>query len=326
MIQVFNISIALVFTFTLLTGCSKKGGNTTTPVTPTPVDSTAILGPAPPATWREHWFEHNQLLNRVFYDTSTVVYFDDDVSRSIVWPRQYFAQVWNYTKKTYGAFGTDSRLFGILHTGKYSGGHPSTYMDQGHDYRNVIDVGSSNLNAWLSGTGNDIDLVTHEVGHIVEGAAKGVHNSPAFGIWHDSKWMEIYQYDVYLGLNRNDDAVRWYNSKITQVDDFPRAGTQWFKNWFYPIYSLHGKTEVLNNFFILLSKNFPKTSFYNGSTNYPEYTKGMNFGEFVHFWSGAAGTDLKALALTAFGSRDEQGNDWTLQLETAKANFPGVTY
>ena len=50
------------------------------------------------------------------------------------------------------------------------------------------------------------------------------------------------------------------------------------------------------------------------------------FGEFVHFWSGAAGYDLKQLALNAFGNKDENRNDWTAQLTQAKSDFPGVTY
>jgi len=47
------------------------------------------------------------------------------------------------------------------------------------------------------------------------------------------------------------------------------------------------------------------------------------FEEFVHFWSGAAGYDLKQLALNAFGNKDENRNDWTAQLTQAKSDFPG---
>lgn len=280
----------------------------------------------PPATWKEHWFEHNQLLNRVFNDANVAVYYDNEVDRSITWPNTFLAQVWSYTKRTYGAFGNESPLYVILHTGKYSGGHPSTYMDASHDYRNVIDCGSSSTQAWKSGTGNDLDLTTHEVGHIVEGAAKGVHGSPAFDIWHDSKWMEIYIYDVYLGLGRTADAQRWYNLVSPGSDSYPRAQSHWFKDWWYPLYTQYGKTVVLNKYFTLLAANFPKHVVSNGVTNINEYSRKLNFGEFVHFWSGAAGADLKPLALTAFGNKDEQGNDWTVQLQQAKLTFPGVTY
>ncbi|MFY0580862.1 hypothetical protein ACN28S_47405 [Cystobacter fuscus] len=131
-----------------------------------------------PATWTEHWFEHNQTVSRVYQDKDVAVYFDSAVNRSITWPNTFIGDVWRYTRRTYGQFGTDAQLYAIFHTAKYSGGHPSTYFDTSHDSRNVIDVGSSSTTAWTSGTGNDLDIVTHEVAHIVEGASKGVHNSP----------------------------------------------------------------------------------------------------------------------------------------------------
>lgn len=49
--------------------------------------------PDAPLTWKEHWFEHNQLLNRVYSDTSIAVYYDDAVDRRITWPNTYLAQV-----------------------------------------------------------------------------------------------------------------------------------------------------------------------------------------------------------------------------------------
>lgn len=199
-------------------------------------------------------------------------------------------------------------------------------MDGSHDYRNVIDCGSPNANAWLSGTGNDLDLTTHEVGHIVEGASKNVHGSPSFGIWHDGEWLEMFIYDVYLGLGRNDDAQRWFNLVSAKTQSYPRAGTHWFRSWYYPIYNQYGKSALLNRYFTLLSAYFPKGTVSNGIMNITQYTRGLNFGEFVHFWSGAAGVDLKPLALSAFGSNDEQGNDWTVQLAKAKIDFPGIRY
>jgi hypothetical protein len=318
--------LAAVLGLAIIAGCSKKTSinpedtNNDTDTTVTPAADTPALN------WKEHWFEHVQNLDRIFYDTSVVIYYDKDVRRDITWPKTYMAQAWNYTKRTYGSFGPDPRLYAIFHAGKYSGGHPSTYMDESHDYHNVTDCGTDDPNAWVSGEGFDIDINTHEIGHIVEGAAKGVHGSPAFAIWHDSKWMEIYQYDVYLGLGRNSDAVRWHNEKLQTTDDFPRQGTHWYRDWFYPIYNEHGKSKTLNAFFTLLSKHFPKRMFNNGKENYPEYTRDLNYGEFIHFWSGAAGADLKDLALAAFGDKDEQGNDWATQLQKAKADFPDIKY
>ncbi len=318
------LSVAAALLWLLAFACSKRF---TTDSTNTLARNVTPLDAAPPpATWKEHWFEHNQLLYLRFYDTSDAIYFDNDVDTTIHWPEAYMGQVWDYTKSIYGSFGSDTKLWAIFHAGKYSGGHPSTYFDTSHDLRNVIDVGSSDPEAWTAGTGNDIDLVTHEVGHIVEGASKCIHNSPAFAIWHDSKWMEIYQYDVYAGLGRSADVTRWYNLKVPTTDDFPRAGTHWFRDWFYPLYNGFGKTATLNKFFSLLAQYFPKHTVSNGVFSYPEYTRSMNMGEFVHFWSGAAGADLKQLALQAFGNLDESGNDWTVQLTQAKTDFPNIKY
>ena len=257
----------------------------------------AVKAQTPPATWQEHWFDHTQLLSRVYYDNDLALYYDNDVNRSIVWPTTIINDAWKYTKRTYGAFGSDAHLYAIFHTNKYSGGHPSTYFDASHDYRNVIDCGPG---PWTAGSGNDLDLSIHEIGHIVEIASKGVHNSPAFGIWGDSKWCEIYIYDVYKGLGRTDDATRWYNLIINGSDNFPRANTHWFKDWFFPLYSNYGGSAVLNKYFELLANYFPK----NGT----DYARNLNMGEFIHFWEGAAGVDLKTMATTAFG--------WTAEYET----------
>ena len=274
------------------------------------------MAQTPPATWQEHWFEHNQLLTLKYYDNDVAIYYDGDVSSSITWPYAYMGDVWRYTKSVYGSFGNDPHLYSVFHTNKYSGGHPSTYFDAGHDYHNVTDVGPG---PWTNGTGNDLDINTHEVSHIVEGASKGIKGSPAFPIWGDSKWAEIFNYDVYLGLGRTADATRWYNLMQTSTATFPHAGTYWFRDWFYPIYHNYGGTQVLNRFFQMLAQYFPK----NGSS----YSRDMNWGEFIHFWSGAAGVSLKPLATTAFG--------WTTDFETqfnqARIDFPfaygtGVAY
>jgi hypothetical protein len=266
-----------------------------------------ILSQTPPATWTEHWFEHNQTLTRKFYDNDVAIYYDNDVNSAITWPYTYMGDVWRYTKSVYGNFGTENRLYAIFHTNKYSGGHPSTYFDASHDSRNVTDVGPG---PWTNGSGNDLDLNTHEVAHIVEGAAKGYHNSPAFGLWGDSKWAEIFIYDVYKGLNRTSDVTRWYNLMINGTDNFPQANTHWFRDWFYPIYNNYGGAQALNGYFTKLAQYFPKSG-----TN---YSRSMNWGEFVHFWSGAAGINLKPLATAAFG--------WPASYETqfnqARIDFP----
>lgn len=279
----------------------------------------------PPDTWQEHWFEHNQLLKLQNYDDNVALYYDDDMDPSITWPLDISSQIWAYTKTTYGDFGGQQRLYVVLHQNKYGGGHPSTFFDDSHDYRNTIDVGQSGDNSWADANGWSLAAITHEISHIVELASKGVHNSPAFGIWHDSKWAEIFIYDVYTKLGWTDQADQWKSDRASTTDDFPRAGTQWFNNWFFPIYSQYGETSVLNNYFELLSNNFPKSPF-NDTSPYFQYDRDMNLGEFVHFWSGAAQTNLQELALNAFGDKDEQGNDWQGQLTQAQSDFSGITY
>jgi hypothetical protein len=275
--------------------------------------STSTL-PAPPATWMEHWFEHNQLLALGPYNDDVALYFDKDVNRADTpWILPAMTKLWQYVKRTYGPLGGD-RLFAIFHQGKYGGGHPSTYFDDSHDFRNVSDSGPG---PWAPGSGR-IDIPSHESGHVVEIANNGVHGSPAFPIWGDSKWMEFFQYDAYVATGMTADAERVLARFTATSDDFPRAGTRWFRDWFYPLWRDHGHAAVMVKFFALLAQHFPKR---------PEgkamaYTRDLDFGEFVHFMSGAAGTDLKPLATTAFGWPAEH----EAQFAEAKTDFPAVTY
>lgn len=264
-----------------------------------------------PTSWQEHWFEHVQVVTRQTYSDDVAVYFDPDMDPAQAdWLDERTTQIWQYTKQTYGSF-SNPRLAAIFHEGKYGGGHPANVFDSSHDYRNVIDIGSSN---WNPDDNWQRDVIVHEIGHIVEFASAGVHRSPAFPLWGDSKWCEIYGYDVYVRLGMTADADRVYNDDINTVDDFPRPGTYWFRDWFYPIWRDYGQTVPLTRFFELLAEHFHQ---YNG-----EYARDLNWGEFVHFWSGAAGVNLKPLATTAFGWPDE----WEQQFVQAQRDFPGVTY
>ena len=270
---------------------------------------------APPKTWQEHWFTHDLLVNRVYFDDNLALYYDDDVDKSVVWPQKTMSDVWSYVKKTYGSFGDSSRLYVILHQGKLGGGHPASYFDDSHDFRNTIDCG---LDDWTYPTGEQIGVPIHETGHIVCGASHGVQGSPSDVLWGDSKFMEIYNYDVMMNIGRQDEAARVYDQMQSQTDTFPVAGSQWFKNWFYPIYSKYGHAAVLNKYFQLLADNFPKVKNAHGY----QYTRNLNYGEFIHFWSGAAGVNLKAQATIAFGWPDE----WEQQFNQAKIDFPNVKY
>jgi hypothetical protein len=71
----------------------------------------------------------------------------------------------------------------------------------------------------------------------------------------------------------------------------------------------------MNRFFRQLAEHFPQEA--DGT-----YPRRMNWGEYVHFTSGAAGADLHTQAARAFGWPRE----WSDQLERARAQFPGITY
>lgn len=265
-------------------------------------------GPMPPATWQEHWFEHNQNVKLIDFDECAAIYFDADVPLAQAeWIFPFVSKVWRYSLATYGAMGPE-RVYAIFHQGKYSGGHPSYYYDSSHDNRNVSDAGGGD---WSDG---NWDLTSHELGHIVESTASHTkYGSPAFGLWQDSKWMEFYQYDVYVGLGMTEHAEVVFDRFTNQSDDFPRAGTRWFRDWFYPLWRDYGHAQVMVRFFSLLEQHYPAQNKRMGA---------MNWGEYVHFTSGAAKKDLKPLATTAFGWPAE----WETQLQQAKQKFPQITY
>jgi hypothetical protein len=278
---------------------------------------------APPKTWQETWTGHRSLLQRKYYNDDVAIYFDPDMKQDVTWPNQFFTDAWKYTKSVYGDFGEENRLYVIFHPAKQSGGHPAGWTDKHHDYRNTIDNGGGgSADAWVADNFDNYGIPIHEIGHIVEGTSKGIRESPAFDIWGDSKWCEIYTYDVYLGMGRPAEAQRVYNIFMSTSDDFPHPGTYWFRDWFYPIYSQYGGNKVLNGFFEVLSKNFPTRPDEVNDGRNPLYDRRMNHGEFVHFWSGAAGKDLKPLAVQAFGWPQA----WEAEWQKAKTDFPNITY
>lgn len=272
--------------------------------------------PAPPKSWKEHWFEHDQAVKLVDFNDEVAVYFDDGMKPGdgSDWIAPFMTRAWRYTKATYGPFGDPrGRLFAIFHQGRYSGGHPSTYLDESHDRRNVTDCGTG---SWSP---RDVDLPSHEIGHIVEGASRGVRESPAFDLWHDSKWIELYQYDLYIGLGMKEDAERVFAKFSATTDDFPRTGTHWFRDFFFPAWRDYGRSKLMPRFFRLLAEHFPKDQDPSGVIR---YTRKLNWGEFVHFLSAAANRDLRPLARKAFGWPSE----WEAQFQQARGDFPALTY
>jgi hypothetical protein len=268
--------------------------------------------PPPPARWQEHWNEHTQNVRLIAYNDTVAIYFDDAVDVSSgKWMLPFLTRLWQYAQRTYGNGGNriGERLHSISHTGRYRGGHPSTAYDASHDFRNVIDVGGD---AW---TKPQYDLLTHETGHIVEELATGRKGSPAYGLWKDSKWIEFYGFDAFVSLfGTTGPAQDAYNTLTAISDTFPRAGTHWFRDFFYPLWRDRGHAQVMVNFYKLIGAYFPT----DGAT----YARGLNWGEFVHFMSGAAGTDLKPMATKAFG----WPADWEAQYQRARVDFPQIRY
>jgi hypothetical protein len=276
------------------------------------VEGGARTLPPPAATWQEHWANepHNQLLKLVGYDDHAAIYFDDDVPREhATWMLSFISRTWQYTKKVYGDnFGPDPRINQISHQGKYGGGHPSYWYDASHDNKNVSDCGPG---PWNERPGV-YDIPSHEIAHVVESTNNGTQRSIGFAVWGDSKWAEIYQYDLYVGLGMTADAERVFTRFTNQMDNFPRPGSRWFRDWYFPMWRDHGKSELLNRFFKLLEMHFPKTGRrYNGN---------LNFGQYVHFMCGAAAFDCHPLAVQAFG------NAWEAEYQSARTQFPAITY
>ena len=113
----------------------------------------------------------------------------------------------------------------------------------------------------------------------------------------------------------NDHAQRVFTKFTNTSDTFPRANTHWFRDWFYPLWRDHGHAQAMVNFFKLLAKYFPTDS--SGA-----FSRDMNWGEFVHFMSGAAHADLLSQARTAFGPNFPKD----AELAQAKQTFSQITY
>jgi len=266
-------------------------------------------GAIPPSTWTEHWFEHNQVLKRVYYDDCVAVYFDNDMDpAAAAWINPFISKAWTYALATYGKMGP-GRLFAVFHQAKYGGGHSAAYYEASHDNRNTTDGGQT---TWSDG---DYDLPAHLMGFVVESTAThSKYGSPDGALGTTQGVAEIFKYDLYSALNMTTfaaDALTKFNADSSGT---PAANTYWFRDWFYPIWRDHGKAAALTRYYTLLQKYFP-----TGADNtMPD----MNFGEYVHFMSGAANTDLQPLAKTAFGWT----TDWNNQLAKAKADYPAITY
>jgi hypothetical protein len=309
-----SIILGICFSILGVTSCEETSGDPSgKPKGPSLDDDGGSNLVTPPEAWKEKWLDHTKDLERVYFNEDVAVYFDAEMPRTATWTYAFMTDVWKYVKTVYGDFGEEGRLYVVCHTADGRIGRTGNIFDEATSHRSLSDVTGS-AEDWTTMSEWAKDAHVHEVGHVVEGSSHGVHESPAFDVWGDSKWAEIFQYDVYKGIGRIEDADRLYDQYMDTKADYPVPDTYWFRDWFYPIYDQYEQAATLNKFFELLSLYFPKSG--------QSYARRMNMGEFVHFWSGAAEDDLQGLAEDAFGWTEE----WQDQLDQAKLDYPNIVY
>ncbi len=239
-----------------------------------------------------------------YFDDQVAIYFENKVGEEkSSWMYSYISEIVRYVKERYGDIHSQ-RIYAIFYNGKHLGGHPCYYFDPQGEYQNVIYLGSDRWDEkfdWLK------DAILHEIAHIVESTVHGRKGSPAFDLWGDSKWSEFFEYAFYQETGRGDDAQRRYRAFLNATDDFPRPGTHWFRDWFYPLWSRYGGSDVMREFYNLIAK-------------YWDEGKKMNWGEFIHFMCGASQEDLRDLAFAAFGWTGE----WETMFYQARTDYPQI--
>jgi len=274
-----------------------------------PVEVGCPGGPEPALTWTEHWFEHNQELTRVHYDDCIAVYFDGDTSMAAKdWLVPFLNKAWAYSLATYGQMGSE-RVYVIVHQGKFLGGHSSTFAEASHDNHAVIDMGSDD---WVDG---EYDLPAHLLSFLVD--SQGAHTkfgAPMGWQYDNAGFPLIYKYDLYLALGLNDVAADAFTDFNAIKNGSPYANTFWFRDWFYPVWRDHGHAKLFANYETLLEKHFPVGA--------DHWMPDMNYGQYFHFMSGAAGVDLLPAARQAFVWHP----DFDDEVAAAKADFPDIKY
>jgi hypothetical protein len=76
----------------------------------------------------------------------------------------------------------------------------------------------------------------------------------------------------------------------------------------------HGNAKVFVNYMTLLQQYYPAGA--------DMWMPTMNYGQYFHFMSGAAGVDLVPLARKAF----QWHPDFDDEISAAKADFPDIKY
>jgi len=202
------------------------------------------------------------------------------------------------------------RIYAVVHQGNYSGGHVALSIDDTHDHRNVLDMAS--MNGWPEGR---YDLPAHLLGFLVD--ALGAHTkfeAPKAAHYENAGFPLIYKYDLCVGLGLDataEAALVDYNAAFNAQ---PYSNTYWFRDWFFPVWRDYGRAQVFASYQSLLERYYPAGADRRMPT--------MNYGQYFHFMSGAAGTDLTPLARDAF----QWHPDFDDEIAAAKTDFPDIEY
>lgn len=295
-----------------------------------------------PDTWPDFNFDYGyhtgNLIRKYSNDDIAIFVNPEDVNAEgvsmadldISWMIEPYTKMWVAIRDTYlDSYGeylvSDPKLYIVPHYHQDGGGLGRLYHYRDHDqlFRNIvhISVGKNSGWRWEHNPGNQTcnflyDVMTHESGHIIEGIGAGKKNSPFYPVWLDSKWAEIFQYDIFGKMDPVHQAV-WHKEYMTlgtATADSPAPGSEWYAKWLYPTYRDFGGDQLFLRFFALLGEYYLQRD--------GELQGDGNLGEYIHFMSGAAGIDVTSYAADAFGWCDE----WELQLLEARNRYPEVTY
>lgn len=308
--------------------------------------SSVVSATTPTDEWPETWpnfnFDygyHTGNLVKVYSNDDIAIFVNPEdvnaegvsmVDLDLSWMYEPYTKMWVAIRETYkNEYGeylvSDPKLYIVPHY-HYEGGGLGRlyhYRDSEQLFRNIVHVSVGKDSGWRweqnpgnSGTGFLYDCMSHECGHIIEGVGSGYKNSPFYPVWLDSKWAEIFQYDIFGKMDPVHQAA-WHKEYMilgAHTEKSPAPGSEWYINWLYPTYRDFGGDKLFQRFFALLGEHYFKRD--------GELQGSGNLGEYIHFMSGAAGVDVTSYAKNAFGWCDE----WAMQLIEARNRYPGVTY
>jgi hypothetical protein len=266
-------------------------------------------GPEPPLTWQEHWLDHSELLDRVHYDDCIALYFDQEVDPEAKdWLVSFLDRSWSYSLAAYGAMGPE-RIYVVVHQGSHYGGHTATFIEASHDRHATIDMGAI---AWIDGS---YELPATLLGSLVDTeGARTKFGAPGRARYGLQGFVSIYKYDLYSGLGLDEAAAVAKLVYDAIASGQPSSDSHWFRDWFYPIWRDHGHAQVFAQYLALLQAYYPAGA--------DMWMPTMTYGEYFHFMSGAAGTDLTPLAKEHF----ELPPGFEAELARAKQAYPDIKY